>query len=469
MLKSQNSIASLISYRLVLVFIVMMVVEVAMTYALTLNHINEAYDFWLEASLRRVRNKLIVGLKSQKDPNALSELSVTRWDPQDSFYYRVTSERKGTLYGDPSLPEPDWSNLTPGEPYFREINMGNHRIREISMMEAIPELGSEVLISVGETLNKRKARVSSIFLYAVIPQLFLSLIALLVLRRLLVHILKPFSTYVELIRNRSPQNLTPIRPGPAVKEINTLIEATNFLLKRIALASDSQKRFIANAAHQIRTPLAGIRLHLDRALRGEDLSEIQRSLSFVSRSERKLIELVNKLLILSEAEGVSLDGLKTEVLDLQTIVRNVVGRLSVNAREKGMVIQVQDQPNNQANLLEGNPVLMEEVMFNLVANAIQHGTPNGHIAIEVKDTESAKVIYVDDDGHPIPESLRPRLFERFSRSTESQNSGSGLGLAIVKEIVELHHGTVAYKTLNHHRCVNRFEIRIPKSTESRTD
>jgi two-component system, OmpR family, sensor histidine kinase TctE len=283
----------------------------------------------------------------------------------------------------------------------------------------------------------------------------------------LVRALRPLNKLEQRIRERSPDDLSPIDAEAAPTEVIPLVDSVNDLLQRQQKTLATQKRFLADAAHQLKTPLAGLRMQADLALReSSNEAELKRSLQQIGRSSIRATRTVNQLLALARADS-SGRTLTKQSLDMAELVLQVVHDLVPHAIEKKMDLGYEGvQPGKRSVRLMGHATLLQEMLRNLVDNAL-HYTPGGAAAHSASALSAPAplsdaaapypgvvtvrlladpfghvlVLQVEDNGPGIPAAERELVLQPFYRAAHMQGSeqdGSGLGLAIVQEIAQQH-------------------------------
>ena len=254
--------------------------------------------------------------------------------------------------------------------------------------------------------------------------------------------LQPLGLLEAQAAQRSSTDLRPLDPLLAPVEVRGLIEAINRLMSRLSQSMRSQSHFIANAAHQLRTPLAGLRLQAQLGLDEATDAPVRQRLGEIDRSAGRAVHLVEQLLTLARAEsgGTLLLG---RPVDLVLIAHDVIERHLALARERNVDLGYQgDTPDA---IVTGNAVLLRELLTNLVDNAIRYGGPGGVVTIGVGVETGSVSVQVADDGEGLPRTVAPDPYARFNRSDDVSTSGAGLGLAIVKEIAEQHGAQVLHR------------------------
>ena len=283
-----------------------------------------------------------------------------------------------------------------------------------------------------------------------LPQFVILPMAVLLVWLALVQAIKPLHQLEDRIRARKPDDLSPIDAQAVPLEVAPLVSSVNDLLMRLKDSIATQKRFLADAAHQLKTPLAGLRMQADLAQReGANAEDLKHSLRQIGRSSIRATHTVNQLLALARAEssGAAMPRSTCDLADLtMEVVRNCVPR----AIEKHIDLGYEGtQPGSAGGQLAGNPTLLKELIRNLVDNAINY-TPStidrpGVITARVLTDPFGKtlVLQVEDSGPGVPEAERELIFQPFYRALGTEADGSGLGLRIVAEIAHQHNATVS--------------------------
>jgi two-component system sensor histidine kinase TctE len=308
---------------------------------------------------------------------------------------------------------------------------------------------SGVVVQVAETLDKRSRLATEIIKGVILPQFVILPLAVLLVWFALARGIAPLNTLQQRIRRRESQDLSPIDEHDVPEELAPLVRSINDLLARLDHTMGAQKHFLADAAHQMKTPLAGLRMQAELAQReidaGGDPQAIKRSLRQIARSSQSAAHLVNQLLAMARAEDteqahrlqeVALVRLATEV------VRDFVPRAMDKRIDLGYEGPETDPPSPR---LRGQPMLVRELIRNLVDNALQYTPAGGTVTVRLMPDPYGQVIVlqVEDTGPGIPEDEREKVFQPFYRTLGTEVDGSGLGLAIVKEIADKHGATIS--------------------------
>ncbi len=247
------------------------------------------------------------------------------------------------------------------------------------------------------------------------------------------------------IRARKSDDLSPLDETSVPQEVVPLVSSVNGLLTRLKDSMAAQKRFLADAAHQLKTPLAGLRMQADLALRQSASAEdLKLSLQQIGRSSIRATHTVNQLLALARAEGGG-NVMTLQACDLVVLTLDVVQDAIPKAMEKRIDLGYEGlQVNDASAVVQANPTLLKEMIRNLVDNALNY-TPSsdehpGIVTVRVTSDGIAKAVFlqVEDTGPGIPEAERELVMQPFYRVLGTNTDGSGLGLAIVQEIAQKH-------------------------------
>jgi two-component system sensor histidine kinase TctE len=247
----------------------------------------------------------------------------------------------------------------------------------------------------------------------------------------------PLEEIRRTIRNRKLHDLSPIDPTDAPEEIRPFIDSINDLMRRLSVSMQVQQRFVADAAHQMRTPLAGLKTQAELALRQRDLEGIEQTMRQIALGADRASRLINQLLALARAESHTPAGMQR--LDLRAFSESVTRDWVALAQTREIDLGYESDAG--AAVVEGNPLLLRELLGNLIDNAIRYTPAGGTVTVRVGCQGETAVIDVEDNGSGIPAAEQALVFERFYRVLGTETEGSGLGLAIVREIAELHHGS----------------------------
>ena len=272
------------------------------------------------------------------------------------------------------------------------------------------------------------------------------------------HALKPLCDFSKKIEEVQAQNLSNSRiEENNFSELNQLSVSYNKMLERLSEAFKLQRQFTANAAHELRTPLAVMQLQIDlynSSKHPDNDTSAQQTISMITEQTERLSKMVRTLLDMSELQTIARD----EEIAIAALVEEVLADLEPLAQEKG--INLIEKCDNV--LLMGSDILIYRLVYNLVENAIKYNFSGGTVTVTATQQNSQLHLTVEDTGIGIPEELKERIFEPFFRLDKSRSrelGGVGLGLALVREIVRVHNGSILVK--NNANSGTTFEVIFP--------
>ena len=431
------SLRSGLLLRLGIVLVLLLALDAVASYFTALHFANLVYDRWLIDSDRSLAQAVRAehGLVQFDLPRIA--LEIFQFDEVDEIYFKVSSKAQGLIGGDAQLP--DVAPMQVGGLRLGFASLHGKRVRVVSTLIAPLRPQDPVLVSVAETLFKRSTLTREILIGMAAPQIALLGIALLLGRIGVNHGLKPLTDLAAQIEARDQNNLSPVPQSGLPGETRVLVARINELLERLSNAMRAQKRFVADAAHQLRTPLAAVLLHAERAERAPDTSSEREALGALHRSVERAARLSAQLLTLARTDPEAVSAIELKPVDLTSLTRQVGEEWVRRALERdidfGLVVP--DHPV----LVQGDERLLSEVLSNLIDNALRYGNAGGHVTLMVEIGAQTR-LSVQDDGPGIPAEERTKIFERFYRLPNGNSDGSGLGLSIVEEIARLHRATV---------------------------
>lgn len=242
------------------------------------------------------------------------------------------------------------------------------------------------------------------------------------------------------VSDRAPNYLEPVETDGISLEIKPVINELNKLFIRLQQAFEREKRFAADAAHELRTPLAALKTQAQVAIKTDDIEEREQALRNVVAGVDRSSHIVQQLLTMSRLVPEATHIEETSEVDLVRLSTELIAQLAPSALEKNIEIAL--IPANKSISVNGNLTALSILVRNLVDNAIRYTPEGGQVAIDVIPAEKHTTLRVSDNGPGIPPELRSRVFERFFRVLGNKSPGSGLGLAIVNQIANLHHAEV---------------------------
>ena len=432
--------------------------SLALTWFVAQGIASKPYDRALEFNLQAL-TQFVVVQDGRTQFNLTSQArDLLRADDTDLVFYQVKDGNGRFISGDPDFPAPNPEiRAQPGEVVMRDdvVRDENVRVAYIWVSRG-PSPEHLVLMQVAETRGKRSTLATEIIKGVMVPQFIILPLAVLLVWLALVRGIRPLNDLEQRIRARKPDDLSPIDNEHVPQEVAPLVSSINDLLHRLKTSVSNQKRFLADAAHQLKTPLAGLRMQAEMAqtASGED---IHRSLQQIAKSSMRATHTVNQLLALARAET-SGRSLPSTAVDLAVAVAEVIEDSVPRALDKQIDLGYEGPDTVPPNCtLMGNPTLVRELVRNLVENAINYTPLGGVVTVRllVDRFSGVQVLQVEDDGPGIPEAERALVLEPFYRALGTNVDGSGLGLAIVQEIARQHQATLLLEDTHPQRSARK--------------
>lgn len=368
-----------------------------------------------------------------------SAASILLMDAQDRLFFRVQAADGTVLGGDPALPPPRPPARDAGEPQFYGDTVHGEAVRMIAARMPVDEAAGAPLVQVqvAETLNKRTRLAWEMVANVVFPQLLLIVMATAVVWIGISRGLEPLQRLRRAVSDRSHLDLSPIGTTDVPGEVRPLVDEVNELMARLARTFDFQNRFVADAAHQLKTPVSGLKAQIELALRESDPERVRHSLAQLYISADRLSRLVRQLLSLARNEPGALETVQLQPLDLHAFALEVSMEWVPIAIKRQ--IDLGFEGPEQVLMIDADRDRLRELINNLIDNAIRYSQEGGRVTVRTDPMpDGQRRLAISDDGQRIPVAERARIFERFHRLLGTQEDGSGLGLAIVSEIATLH-------------------------------
>lgn len=432
--------------------------SLALTWFVAQGIASKPYDRALEFNLQAL-TQFVVVRDGQVQFNLTNQArDLLRADDTDLVFYQVRDADGRLISGDPDFPAPSHEGpVQPGEVYLRDDVVRDENVRvAYTWIVRGPDRDQRVLMQMAETRGKRSKLATEIIKGVMVPQFIILPLAVLLVWLALVRGIRPLNDLEQRIRARKPDDLSPIDNEHVPQEVAPLVSSINDLLQRLKTSVTNQKRFLADAAHQLKTPLAGLRMQAEMAQNasGED---IHRSLQQIAKSSMRATHTVNQLLALARAET-SGRSLPSVPVDLAEAVTDVIQDSIPRALDKQIDLGYEGPEHTPPGCaLMGNPTLVRELVRNLVDNAINYTPTGGVVTVRllVDRFSGVQVLQVEDDGPGIPEPERALVLEPFYRALGTNVDGSGLGLAIVQEIARQHGATLHFEDTHPGRAQRR--------------
>ncbi|MDD0838726.1 sensor histidine kinase [Curvibacter sp. HBC61] len=363
----------------------------------------------------------------------------------DRVYYRITRGPGELLLGYPDLPDPPHLPAPDEAVYFdtRQSGAAVHAVAFAQPLLGAPEQ-APLQILVAQTLNSRRALASEVWRSVVWRQASLLALMALLLGLGLRRGLQPVLALRDQMLRRRPGSLEPLAPGRTPTELAPLVDAVNDYATRLDHHMSAHSRFIADAAHQLRTPLTVLNTQVVYALRTTEPQARQEALQATLGTVQHGMRLVNQLLSFSLAEASQGRTAQQEAVDLARCAQEALEALATLADQRE--IDLGFEADGPPCRVRASPRLLHELCANLLDNALRYTPVGGRVTLRVRQPTALAgrvLLQVEDNGPGIPEAERERVFERFYRLNNRQSDGCGLGLAIVREIANASQATIA--------------------------
>lgn len=450
---SITSLRSRILVWLLPVLLTVLAISGVLSYVGSRYYTNQVFDRGLADSLNGLASRVMVrdGKVVFDFPEAAQK--IFEWDLEDAVYYRVESRSRGHLAGQTDLElgaaaqvgrVTTSSSFKTWDGVYRQ-----RRVRAVSKTLEFPALGDEIRVTVAETTLARERFSREVAFTVLFSQLLLIGLAILVVWRTLNRAITPVSDAAKQLEERTQHSEGPLDDSSIPDEIRPLTAALSSLLLRLQQALQIQRRFVADAAHQLRTPLTALRLHIDNALIQNRMEDARPMLQQVKIAADRSIRLSQQLLALAQSEEIILRGQK-EAFDFSAMMAEIIKLWEPRAQRAGIDLRCEGFGRGEPIFLLSNPDLLTQVFDNLIDNGLRYCPSGSRVeivrdasAISAGDAQQTGRLVVDviDNGPGIAPQEREFVVRRFVRGDQtssqqaSQARGSGLGLAIASEIM----------------------------------
>lgn len=410
--------------------------------------VDAAHDRALVGALRAIDYNISTrsGGLSVEQPYLLLEFFELTVD--GSVYFRVATEDGLAEVGSPGLPMPA-QPLVPRVPQFYNATYLDEPVRVATLLRpADPPIaghvGSNIIVQVAEGLQERERFEASMLSRSIERDVLLVGISVLLLVMGVVMTLRPLLRLREQLDQRAPDDLAPIDAAGLPSEVRPLVQSINQLMARYADMARTQRQFLDDASHQLRTPLAVLRTQMGYALREQDPAEMRAALQAMQDGLTRAERLTQQMLALARARDASLGGdggLALAPVDLRELAEQVIKTLWPLARARRIDLGLEFGALDPAHgtRVRGAEWLLREALSNLVDNAIRYTPAGGQVTVEVRQEGGCLALMVEDSGGGMSEDDLARAGSRFRRGAAGKRQpGAGLGLAIVQTIADLH-------------------------------
>ena len=409
----------------------LLVIGALVAYYPSVEPANQAYDQALVDIGLAIGNHIRVTPTEYRFDLPAAVEQVLRTDRFDSIYYRVMSPAGLEIAGDADLPAP------PGDQMAFNTMFNGEKVRVMSVQTPCGRSACTVLVA--ETMVKRTRATRDILFQSLFPDFLIALATLVIVWFGVKRGLQPLARLSEEIKARSSGDLRPIDAAGAPEEARPLVGALNGLLDEVSAANRKQQRFLADAAHQLRTPLAGLQAHTEIALAQQMPEACRAQLEQVHKATIRTARLANQLLALARAEPGARSS--SEKIDL----KELAGAEAETWVRQSLVRDIDLGFELEPAAVEGDAFLLREALSNLVHNAVEYSPRGGRVTVRTGRRNGHAFLEVEDDGPGIAPPARDRVLERFYRVPGTPGTGSGLGLAIVREIAASHAASISIK------------------------
>lgn len=362
-------------------------------------------------------------------------------DSDDTLFFEVVARDGRHVAGDAiAAPGANAQRSAVGAAFY-DARQSEWPVRVVELELHAPEGDRQPLgvVRVAETLNKREQLAREVLVSTVVPQLLLIVLAGLIVWVGVTRGLHPLQRLQQALARRSHLDLRPLPPSGVPGEVIPLVDSLNALLERLDRVLSMQNRFIADAAHQLKTPIAALQAQIELAMRETDPDTLRQAVAKLYVGVERLSRLALQLLSLARNEPEALRKLALAEVDLNQLALDAASGWVPEAYRRD--IDLGFEGLERPLYVQGEPLRLREMLDNLIDNAIRYSRPGGRVTVRVTAGERP-VVRVSDDGPTIPVEERARIFDRFHRLRDTPGDGSGLGLAIAHEIARIHNAEI---------------------------
>lgn len=450
--RRQHSLSGQLLLWLMICLFIILSISSIVSYSRAYHFANLAYD--------RAQLRVVLALADQIDVvNSqvvidLPEIakSMLQYDKDDFINYRISAPDGALVVGDSAILPPK-KHLKSGAHVYYDDTLDNQKVRVVAY--ALPiinsELKGDLLIQVAETRTKRESMALEIIEEMLIPQILIMLVTAFVIFLSIKHSLLPLNQLRNALASRSHEDLSPISTENSPSEIIPLLNEMNGLMLKVKAGVDFQKAFVADASHQLRTPIAALQNQVELALREQVSDQVRHTLHNIASSSQHLARLVQQLLTLARIEPSTKSNYAFEKVNLNSLAHEVTAAWVPRALSKGIDLGFEADEQQELAVM-GNAFMLKEMLSNLIDNAICYTPEGGEVTVALSGKPGLIMLQVIDNGIGIAPAQRALVFNRFYRVEDSAGEGCGLGLAIVKEIVHAHDAVITIQDgLPNHR------------------
>lgn len=416
-------------------------ISIAATHHIADEIADQAYDHVLAEQVVLIARAMTITSDGVSVSLPLATSAQIVDDDIDRQYFQVAVAGGESIAGIPEMPNlRAGDERTPGSVLFRNGNLMGETVRIAYQLVPSPWDARPLLVQAAETRKQRNALSSRIISGVLLPQFAIIPLAVVLVWLGLTRGLAPLTRLQSRIRERKPDDLSPIDLRTVPEELRPIVMAFNDMMIRLQDNLDAQQRFISAAAHQLKTPLTGLKTQIELALQEQDCMQLRDYLQRIAMGVDRASHLTYQLLQLARAEASHEKAAQQKVrLDLGELAREVTMHCAPRALARNIDIGFEEADIPMK--IFGVPLLLREMIDNLIDNAIKYTPPGGAVTVRLR-IDSGWILEVEDTGIGIATADRERIFDRFYRVLGTNADGSGLGLAIVREIAELHQARI---------------------------
>ncbi len=419
---------------------VLMCIWIWATYTVVVHFADLAYDRALEDTAETIGGQIAVrdGAIAIDLPPAAHKMIL--FDRLDKIFFSITDESGALLAASSSSPLPPPEIATHGDTKFYNSRILNSSVRVVERTVPIDLPSKQLVVRVAETMHKREVLAAEVVTYMIAPQtLFLSGLMLLLWNGVGRGV-APIKRVRDAISRRSHNDLTPLATEGLPAELREQVQVINDLMARLSSIISTQRRFIGDAAHQLRTPVSVIRTQVEMALRAKDPNDLHSIARKLDATTARLVRLTKQLLNLNRAEAGLAGIIDFAPCDFAELATNTVALLAPDALKKNIDLRV--SIDHQIGRILGDRDLLAEMIANVVDNAIRYTRENGNVSVTVTQIADRATLKISDDGPGISDSELLQVLKPFYRSPGTVGAGSGIGLTIANDIASIHEGSL---------------------------
>lgn len=424
--------------------LILLSVGTLFVYQRALSYAEDAYDLSLTESANDIEQLVRISLNNSGRVDTLRSMKemqdILLTDQYDKTFFSLLDEQGHLIAGDGKLPPPTDSKTTEEKkPRLYETTIGEKPVRALLKRLTITSADKTYSwnILLGETCNKRERLARDILTGFIAPQILIIFLAILLLIMGIRQGLAPLESLRITVAKRPHNDMHPLDVSEVPTEVQPLLQEINRLLARLQAMFETQKRFTADTAHRLRTPLAGLSAQIDLARVQDNPPQTRHALDQVKKVSANLNHAIGQLLSLARNDPDAGQLLQMETLDLTKLSRQITMEWIESANTQKIDLGFSGE--NSPCVITGDAIRIKELLDNLLDNALRYCPPGSKVTVSVA---SDGTLSVEDNGPGISPEEREHIFERFHRGADTRAEGSGLGLAIVKEIAEIHGGNV---------------------------